>query len=60
MKHYKVYVQETITKAYHVNAETEEEAKDKYFLEGVVFPLSNTVKDRKIIEVEISSEKENE
>jgi|TARA_R110001606_G_scaffold128290_2_gene262831 hypothetical protein len=58
MKHYKVYIKETITKAYHVNAKSEEEARDTYLTEGINFPLSNTTKDREVITVEVESSNE--
>jgi len=58
MKTYKVYVKETITKAYHVNAKSEEEAKDTYLTEGINFPLSNTIEDREVITVEVASSNE--
>jgi hypothetical protein len=60
MKHYKVYVKETITKAYHVNAKSEEEAKDIYLTEGINFPLSNTTEDRKVVAVEADSSNEDD
>jgi len=58
MKNYKVYVKEIITKAYHVNAKSEEEAKDIYLTEGINFPLSNTIEDREVITVEVASSNE--
>ena len=49
MNHYNVYVKETVTKVYSVEAESEDTAKEIYMLEGITSPLSNTAKDREVI-----------
>jgi hypothetical protein len=55
-KKYVVYVKETVTKKYFVDAVSGEEAKDKYLLEGLTSPLYTTEKDREIIYVSIANE----
>lgn len=49
MNHYNVYVKETVTKVYSVEAESEDNAKEIYLTEGITSPLSNTAKDREVI-----------
>jgi|TARA_R110000772_G_scaffold380_1_gene1349 hypothetical protein len=49
MNHYNVYVKETVTKVYSVEAESEDTAKEIYLTEGITSPLSNTAKDREVI-----------
>jgi|TARA_R110002124_G_C8616102_1_gene485874 hypothetical protein len=49
MNHYNVYVKETVTKVYSVEAESEDTAKETYLTDGITSPLSDTVKDREVI-----------
>lgn len=49
MNHYNVYVKETVTKVYSVEAESEDTAKEIYLTEGITSPLSTTAKDREVI-----------
>jgi len=55
-KKYVVYVKETITKKYFVDAESGEEAKEKYLLEGLTSPLYVTEVDREITYVSLANE----
>tara|TARA_R110000737_G_scaffold12218_1_gene28133 strand:- start:103 stop:282 length:180 start_codon:yes stop_codon:yes gene_type:complete len=49
MNHYNVYVKETVTKVYQVEADSEDNAKELYLTEGITSPLSDTAKDREVI-----------
>ena len=55
-ENYVVYVKETRTKKYMVNAESEQEAEEKYILEGLSSPLYDRETDREIIYVGLASE----
>tara|TARA_R100000908_G_scaffold64191_1_gene47213 strand:+ start:146 stop:331 length:186 start_codon:yes stop_codon:yes gene_type:complete len=55
-KKYVVYVTETVTKKYFVDAENGEEAKEKYLLEGLTSPLYVTEVDREITYVSLANE----
>ena len=55
-KKYVVYVKETITKKYFVDAESGEEAKEKYLLEGLTSPLYDTEIDSEITYVSLANE----
>tara|TARA_A100001011_G_scaffold243278_1_gene251315 strand:- start:829 stop:1014 length:186 start_codon:yes stop_codon:yes gene_type:complete len=55
-KKYVVYVTETVTKKYFVDAISDEEAEKKYLSEGLTSPLYTTEKDREIIYVSIANE----
>ena len=55
-KKYVVYVTETVTKKYFVDAENGEEAKEKYLLEGLTPPLYVTEVDREITYVSLANE----
>ena len=55
-KKYVVYVTETVTKKYFVDAISGEEAEEKYLSEGLTSPLYTTEKDREIIYVSIANE----
>ena len=55
-ENYVVYVKETRTKKYMVNAESEQEAEEKYILEGLSSPLYDRETDREIIYVALASE----
>ena len=46
-KNYVVYVTETRTKKYFVNAESEEEAREKYLVDGLTSTLYDKDSDRK-------------
>ena len=54
-KNYVVYVKETNTKKYFVNAESEQEAKEKYLVDGLTSPLYNRESDREIIYVGLAN-----
>lgn len=56
---YVVYVKETKTKKYFVNAKSEQEAEDKYALEGLTSPMYDKETDREILYVGLAS-KDNE
>ena len=56
---YVVYVKETKTKKYFVNAKSEQEAEDKYTLEGLTSPMYDKETDREILYVGLAS-KDNE
>ena len=58
-KVYVVYVKETKTKKYFVSAESEQEAEDKYVLEGLTSALYDKETDREILYVGLAS-KDNE
>jgi len=55
-KKYVIYVTETVTKKYFVDAISGEEAEKKYLSEGLTSPLYTTEKDREIIYVSIANE----
>jgi len=57
-KNYVVYVTETKTKKYFVNAKSEEEAKEKYLLEGLTSSVYDKDNDRKIIYVGLANEEQ--
>ena len=57
---YVVYVKETITKKYFVTAESEQEAKDKYIIEGLTSNLYNKETDREILHVVLAKEDKEE
>ena len=48
---YVVYVKETRTKKYFVNAESEQEAEEKYILDGLTSSLYDKETDREILYV---------
>jgi len=48
---YVVYVKETRTRKYYVSAESKQEAKETYILEGVSSSLYDMHLDREIIDV---------
>jgi hypothetical protein len=54
-KNYVVYVKETNTKKYFVNAESEQEAREKYLIDGLTSPLYDRESDREIIYVGLAS-----
>lgn len=54
-KNYVVYVKETRTKKYFVNAESEQEAKDNYIVDGLTSPLYDKDTEREIIYVGLAS-----
>jgi hypothetical protein len=58
-KNYVVYVKETITKKYFINAKDKQEAKDKYLVEGLTSALYDKQMDRQIVYVDLAS-KDNE
>lgn len=51
-KLFEVTVETTYTKKYYIDCTTEEEAREKYYLEGNTSALYETQKDRKIIDVQ--------
>jgi len=55
-ENYVVYVKETRTKKYIVNAESEQEAEERYILEGLSSPLYDKEIDREIVYVGLVSE----
>ena len=55
-ENYVVYVKEIRTKKYLVNAESEQEAEEKYILEGLSSPLYDKEIDREILYVGLASE----
>ena len=55
-KKYVVYVKETVTKKYFVEAENGEDAKDKYLLEGLTSTLYDAEIDREITYVSLANE----
>jgi len=55
-ENYVVYVKETRTKKYIVNAESEQEAEERYILEGLSSPLYDKEIDREIVYVGLASE----
>tara|TARA_R110002020_G_scaffold322255_1_gene538065 strand:+ start:94 stop:312 length:219 start_codon:yes stop_codon:yes gene_type:complete len=57
-KNYVVYVTETKTKKYFVNAKSEGEAKEKYLLEGLTSSVYDKDNDRKIIYVGLANEEQ--
>jgi len=54
-KIYVVYVKETKTRKYFVSAESEQEAEDKYILDGLTSSLYNKETDREILYVGLAS-----
>ena len=58
-KNYVVYVKETRTKKYFVNAESEQEAEEKYILDGLTSSLYDKETDREILYVGLAN-KDNE
>lgn len=54
-KNYVVYVKETNTKKYFVNAESEQDAEEKYLVDGLTSPLYNRESDREVIYVGLAS-----
>jgi len=58
-KVYVVYVKETKTRKYFVSAESEQEAEDKYILDGLTSSLYDKETDREILYVGLAS-KDNE
>ena len=58
-KNYVVYVKETRTKKYFVNAESEQDAEERYILDGLTSSLYDRETDREIIYVGLAS-KDNE
>jgi hypothetical protein len=53
---YVVYVKETLTKKYFVSAESEQEAENKYIVEGLTSPLYNKDMDREILYVGLAKD----
>ena len=58
-KVYVVYVKETKTRKYFVSAECEQEAEERYILEGLTSSLYDKETDREILYVGLAS-KDNE
>jgi hypothetical protein len=58
-KVYVVYVKETKTRKYFVSAESEQEAEERYILDGLTSSLYDKETDREILYVGLAS-KENE
>jgi len=58
-KIYVVYVKETKTRKYFVSAESEQEAEERYILEGLTSSLYDKETDREILYVGLAS-KDNE
>jgi len=56
---YVVYVKETKTRKYFVSAESEQEAEERYILEGLTSSLYDKETDREILYVGLAS-KDNE
>lgn len=54
-KIYVVYVKETRTRKYFVTAESEQEAEEKYTLEGLTSPMYDRDTDREIIYVGLAN-----
>ena len=54
-KNYVVYVKETRTKKYFVNAESEQEAEEKYILDGLTSSLYDKETDREILYVGLAN-----
>ena len=54
-KNYVVYVKETRTKKYFVNAESEQDAEERYILDGLTSSLYDRETDREIIYVGLAS-----
>ena len=54
-KIYVVYVKETRTRKYFVTAESEQEAEEKYALEGLTSPMYDRDTDREIIYVGLAN-----
>ena len=57
---YLVTVELKYTKSYYVDAGTEEEAKEKYLLDGLTSTLYETEIDKKVINVEEVKDKNND
>ena len=57
-KNYVVYVTETRTKKYFINAESEKEAKEKYLVDGLTSSLYDKDSDRKIVYVGLANEEQ--
>ena len=53
---YVVYVKETRTKKYFVNAESVQDAEEKYILEGLTSSLYDKETDREILYVGLSKD----
>lgn len=58
-KLYVVYVKETKTRKYFVSAKSEQEAEERYILEGLTSPMYDKETDREILYVGLAS-KDNE
>jgi len=54
-KNYVVYVKETRTKKYFVNAESEQDAEEKYILDGLTSSLYDKETDREILYVGLAN-----
>jgi hypothetical protein len=54
-KNYVVYVKETRTKKYFVNAESKQEAEEKYILDGLTSSLYDKETDREILYVGLAN-----
>jgi len=54
-KNYVVYVKETRTKKYFVNAESEKDAEEKYILDGLTSSLYDKETDREILYVGLAN-----
>ncbi len=54
-KNYVVYVKETRTKKYFVNAESEQDAEEKYILDGLTSSIYDKETDREIIYVGLAN-----
>jgi hypothetical protein len=52
---YVVYVKETKTRKYFVSAESEQEAEERYILEGLTSSLYDKETDREILYVGLAS-----
>ena len=54
-KNYVVYVKETRTKKYFVNAESEQEARDNYMVDGLTSSLYDRDTEREVVYVGLAS-----
>lgn len=54
-ENYVVYVKETYTRKYYVNASSIDEAKEKYSINGITSQLLDKDIDRQILSVDLAS-----
>lgn len=57
-ENYVVYVKETCTRKYYVNANSIEEAKENYILEGITSNLFDKDIDREVLSVDLANKDE--